>query len=363
MMQWFQQVISWFSAQPEYIKPLVYLLVGVAFHMVVAIVYKVIAPRLARPRLFWLRLFLKAARLPLLWFVWLWLIGFTLISFGEVFKLQALIKMTRGALPVFDFVMICWFFLRMVNHFEEFAVKSSYIKLDNTLIHGLAKLAKILLFFFALVSLLQSLGVPVAAIYTAAGGASLGISLAAKDIISNFLAGVILYFERPFKLGDWIVVDNNVAGVVKDISWRNTVIKNFRTETVYVPNSQFSTKAITNTTARDAFLFNQTIGVRYQDISKLPAIVEQMEALFAEYSGCNMKKLTLKAFSASSVDILCQVYFSAATFSAKEFVDTSQEVLLKIADIVQKNGADMAYPTTTIEFSDTTKLVTKVESK
>ena len=362
-MQWFQQLMSWFASQPEYIKPLAYLLVGVAFHMVVAIVYKVIAPSLIRPRLFWLKIVVKAARVPLLWFVWLLLIGYTLISFGELFKLQALIKLTRGALPVLDFLMICWFFLRMVNHFEEFAIKSSYIKLDKTLIHGLAKLAKILLFFFALVSLLQSLGVPVAAIYTAAGGASLGISLAAKDIISNFLAGVILYFERPFQLGDRIVVDNNISGVVKDISWRNTVIENANTERVYVPNSLFSTKAIANTSKKVALKFNHTIGVRYQDISKLPVIIEQMEALFADYPDCKVNKVVLRAFSASSVDILCLASFPKKSYAGDEFTRISQELLLKISDIVQKNGADMAYPTTTIEFSDTTKLVTKVESK
>lgn len=107
-------------------------------------------------------------------------------------------------------------------------------------------------------------GLPISALGTTLGLIGLGISFALKDMIANFLSGIMILINRPFKIGDQIEVAGE-EGTVKDIELRATDIKTYDGRQVIVPNSQLYSGVVINNTAYDERRFDVVIGVGYDD--------------------------------------------------------------------------------------------------
>ena len=105
-------------------------------------------------------------------------------------------------------------------------------------------------FIIALLVGFSALGLPFSNIALIASGLSLGIGFGLKDIVNNFISGLILLFERPIKIGDW-VVSSAGQGLVKNIGLRATEITTFDRASIMVPNSELVSSPLTNWTHKD----------------------------------------------------------------------------------------------------------------
>jgi small-conductance mechanosensitive channel len=99
---------------------------------------------------------------------------------------------------------------------------------------------------------------------TVAAAATLAIGFAMQDVLKNFVAGVFIYTDRPFRIGDWIEWDGN-AGIVEDISLRVSRVRTFDNELLTVPNSQLTDGVIKNPVAKDKLRIKFTFGIDYED--------------------------------------------------------------------------------------------------
>ena len=175
--------------------------------------------------------------------------------------------------------------------------------------------------------------------------------MAAKDLLANFFGGMMLYFDRPFKVGDWIrSPDRQIEGTVEKIGFRMTIIRTFDKRPLYVPNSVFSSVVVENASRMLNRRIKQSVGLRYCDAAVVGDVVRDIKTMLQNHPDIDTRQTLIVSFDtygASSLNIL--VYTFTKTVEWAKYKDVQQNVMLKIVEIVHSHRADFAFPTTTLD--------------
>jgi len=218
-------------------------------------------------------------------------------------------------------------------------------------VRAVSKLVRIILWVVAGLMVLQSVGVSISGLLAFGGIGGIAIGFAAKDLLANFFGGLRIYLDRPFNTGDWIrSPDRHIEGTVEDIGWRLTRIRTFDQRPLYVPNAVFSQIAVENPSRMFNRRIYETIGIRYQDADKMAEIVAQVRTMLEQHPEIDLSRtliVNFVSFGASSLDFF--VYAFTKTTVWVDFHAVKQDVLLKILEIIHANGADVAFPTRTVQ--------------
>ena len=252
-------------------------------------------------------------------------------------------------------VLLCitWFVLGMIRGSEELYIETAE-QMDKTTAHALGKLLRLVVIVTASLVILQTLGYSISGVLAMGGVGGIAIGFAAKDLLANFFGGLIVYLDRPFAVGDWIrSPDREIEGTVETIGWRVTVIRNFQSQPMYVPNSVFTTVIVENPSRMRNRRIYETIGLRYTDLTNMDKVVSEVETMLRQHEAIDADKtmmVNFNKFGASSLDFF--IYCFTHTTSWVEFHEVKQDVMLKIADIIKTNHAEIAFPTSTIHLAD-----------
>jgi len=200
------------------------------------------------------------------------------------------------------------------------------------------------------IMILQSLGVSVSGLLAFGGVGGIAVGFAARDLLANFLGGLSIFLDRPFAVGDWIrSPDREIEGTVEDVGWRVTRIRTFDQRPLYVPNSVFSTVALENPSRMRNRRIYETIGIRYTDAALMATIVAEVETMLREHEAIDASRtliVNFVAFGASSLDFF--VYTFTKTTDWVTYHGVKQEILLNILEIIDRHGAEIAFPTRTV---------------
>ena len=184
------------------------------------------------------------------------------------------------------------------------------------------------------------------ALATVGAAATLAIGFALQDVLKNFAAGVFIFTDKPFRIGDWIEWDGN-AGVVEDISLRVTRVRTFDNELLTVPNSNLTDDVIKNPVAKDQLRLKFLFGIGYgDDIDKATDIImDEAEAHegILEDPGPSVR---LTELGDSSVGL--QSRFWIDNPSRADFVKTRAEYVKAVKERFDEEGIDIPYPNRTI---------------
>ncbi|HDL8285008.1 TPA: mechanosensitive ion channel family protein [Yersinia enterocolitica] len=228
---------------------------------------------------------------------------------------------------------------------------------DITSAKIIARMLKITLVVVVVLLYGEHLGMSFSGLVTFGGIGGLAVGLAGKDILSNFFSGVMLYFDRPFNIGDWIrLPDRHIEGVVVEIGWRLTKIMTFENRPLYVPNSAFTDTSVENPGRMTNRRIKTTLALRYEDADKIGAIVDEMHKFLANNDDIDHQQTLLvyfNGFGESSLNIM--VYCFTKTRVWAEWLAVQQTCYLKFIDIVHQHGADFAFPSRTLYVEDSTE--------
>ena len=218
---------------------------------------------------------------------------------------------------------------------------------EQMLINLIQRLFTILVAVGTAAALMVNFGVSTQALATVLGGAGIGIGFGTQQISQNFLSGFMLFFNKPFKQGDWINA-SGMEGTVEKIGWYHTRIRTFDRRPLYIPNSLFATNAIENPGRMYNRRIKADIALRYEDIPKIETITQRVRDMLATNPDIDRNQPILVHFNewnSSCVNML--VYCFTRTTRWKQWLDIQQSVFLKIAEIVEQSGAKFAMNCTT----------------
>ncbi|MBU9978287.1 mechanosensitive ion channel family protein [Proteus mirabilis] len=238
-------------------------------------------------------------------------------------------------------------FFLLINLLEKAQIKKGS---DPTSARIISRIFKITLFVIMILLFGEHFGMSLSGLMTFGGLGGIAIGMASKDVMSNLFSGVMLYFDRPFNIGDWVrSPDRNIEGTVVEIGWRITKIMTFDHRPLYIPNSVFSSISVENPGRMTNRRIETELGLRYEDSDKVGVIVEDIRTMLQQNDKIDTKQTLLvyfNQFADSSLNIM--VYCFTKTTVWAEWLDAQQEVYLKMIDIVHQHGADFAFPSQTV---------------
>lgn len=249
-----------------------------------------------------------------------------------------------------------WFLWRLIGEVTDTTIRRRTEKgedFDLTTAMALSKLLRLLVVVITVITTAHSLGFQIAGLLALGGVGGIAVGLAARDLLANFFGGLTIYLDRPFSVGDWIrSPDKSIEGTVEYISWRHTRIRAFNKNPIYVPNAVFTSIVVENPSRMSHRRLNEVIGLRYDDFDQVEAVVADIKALLQNHPGIDTTQtliVNFNRFGASSLDIM--VYAFTLTRVWVDFQALKQELLLAMGRIVERHGAQIAFPTQTLHLA------------
>ena len=192
------------------------------------------------------------------------------------------------------------------------------------------------------------MGFPIGSIVAGAGLIGLTISLAAQESASNLFSGIVILLDKPFSVGDWITV-GDVEGEVIDINFRSTRIRSPDKTVNVITNSKICSATVQNAALRTMRPYKFTLGVTYSTTRpQLEKLMQDLQAMLdaSPLTNHGTNIVQLASFGDSSINILISAYLLTNIYA--EFLQMQNDLNLNIMDIMQADGVDFAFPSTSV---------------
>lgn len=216
---------------------------------------------------------------------------------------------------------------------------------EEAVIRTVAKVIKFVLWITAILLLLANMGVNVTSAVAGMGIGGLAVAMAAKDILSDIIAAISLYLDKPFKVGQRIQVGTDV-GVVEHIGIKTTRLKTPEGQELVVSNRDMTGARIQNfkkmEKRRVKFLLGVVYGLSAEKLEQIPNIIKN---IIDDVEGAEFDRSHFSAYGDFSLNFET-VYYSSKEY--EEHMDIKQEVFLRIYKKFEEEGIEFAYPTQTI---------------
>ena len=238
----------------------------------------------------------------------------------------------------------------------------SETKADDIIVPMVRKTFKVLLVIFALLNLSPMLGLNLGPLLAAIGVGSFGFAFAFKNSLENLFGSVTVILDRPFQVGDWVIIDG-VEGTVETVGLRSTRIRTFYNSLVSVPNSNLITRTVDNYGLRKYRRWKADIGILYgTPIPRIEAFCEAIRELVREhpYTRKDYYQVWVNEFGPSSINILVYVFWEAPDWQTE--LRERHRFMIDIMRMADELGVEFAFPSQTVYLQRGSKPATPVDS-
>ncbi len=222
--------------------------------------------------------------------------------------------------------------------------------LTKELIGWIIKSLKILIFILGAAAVLELWGIKIGPIIAGLGLFGVAVALGAQDLFKNLISGILVLVEKRFKVGDWILVEEIIEGIVEKIGFRSTTIRKYDKSIAIIPNFQFAENAVINISETTSWIISWTINLQYDTtVEQLKTIRNEIEKYIKsheDYKTENGYAVRIDKFSDSSIDMYIRCF--TKTDDWDEWLAVKERLAIEIKQIVEKNKASFAFPSQSI---------------
>ena len=277
--------------------------------------------------------------------------GFFFLLYAD---LQLPVRMNAAVNLVLELLIatsLIWMAFKLVNlladHLTRITAKTD-TKLDDQLVPMLRKSMKVFVFTIGLLTVVQSYGYSVSSIVAGLGIGGLAVALAAQDTLSNFFGSLTIFIDKPFQIGDWIIVDG-VEGTVEEVGFRSTRIRTFYNSVISVPNSRIANADVDNMGMRRYRRIPQVLGLTYStSAEQMHAFVEGIRAIIManKYMRKDFFEIHFNEFGDCSLNVLVYCFLDVQNWS--EELREKHNFFLEVLRLAEEIGVEFAFPTQTL---------------
>ena len=219
-------------------------------------------------------------------------------------------------------------------------------KNNHHLLFLLKKIVQIVVFVFAILIILYVFNVDLTGAVVGLGVGGIAIAFALQSTLSDFFSAFSIYFDRPFEIGDFIVV-GDYSGTVTNIGIKSTRLKLLQGEELVISNKELTTVSVRNFRKLEKRRVTFTIGVTYDtSVEKLRKIPPIIKHIFEKVETADLDRVNFTEFGDFSLKFLVIYYVNSADWG--KYLDTQQRINFDIKEAFEHEGIDMAFPTSTI---------------
>jgi MscS family membrane protein len=254
-------------------------------------------------------------------------------------------RLLASTFEIIIFMPLTWLAVVACNELADWvavAWDARHYSFDAGILRVVIRLIGILIAAGMLTYGASQLGVPLVGIIAGLGVGGLAIGLAAQPTIENFIGGIMIYADRPVRVGDHCKV-GDISGVVEEIGIRSTRIRTSDRSVTIIPNSDFSKSKLVNLTNRDRVMFSTTIGLEYGTKEKqLREVLKKVRALLSSHPHMNPKSVGVHFAGFGSGSLLIEVRGDLEPMHNDELTEMREDINLKLFTLVEKSGAKLA---------------------
>lgn len=281
---------------------------------------------------------------------------YTLAAFYAAIQLYSFPETADKIITGIILFAFVWQAIQIARCFVEYGV-TNYLEKDEdgdgitdpgsaTMSNMVTLIADIVLWVFGIIFILSNLGVEVTSLIAGLGIGGVAVAFALQGVLSDLFASFSLYFDKPFRIGDFIVIGDD-SGTVEKIGVKSTRIRTLQGEELVVSNAELTTVRVQNFKRMDERRQVAQFGVTYETPQeKVQEINGVVERIFEDIDGARFDRSHFKNFGDSA--LIFEVVYYIETSDYKEFMDLQQRFNFSLMQRFAEIGIEFAYPTQTV---------------
>lgn len=271
----------------------------------------------------------------------------------------AFIKLTPGIQKIIlsiSVILITFIFVRMAQGFLIFYFEQEYFKDKDeagkiSIMRNMLLLLRSLLWLGGALFVLDNLGFDITTAVAGLGIGGMALALASQNILSDIFSYFTIFFDKPFEVGDFIVVNGN-SGTIQHIGIKTTRMKSLQGEQLVYGNSDLIKSCIQNFKKMQNRRISTTIGVTYETSpDKLKKVPELIKQIVSNKENIKFDRVHFKSFGDFSLNF--EFVYNVLTPDYGDFMNVQQEINYALYDTFSQEGIDFAYPTQTLFVNQT----------
>ncbi|MBN2603390.1 MAG: mechanosensitive ion channel family protein [Candidatus Thermoplasmatota archaeon] len=268
--------------------------------------------------------------------------GLEFLSFLKPFSFALSITFT-----ILEVFLVAFIITRVVNVLVAWtAERRKKQKMNEHILFLLRKLINAVIFIFAFLIILYIYKIDLSGVVVGLGIGGIAIAFALQSILSDAFSAFSIYFDRPFEIGDYVVV-GEYSGTVQKICMKSTRIALLQGEELIISNSVLTSSSIRNFKKMKKRRITFTFGVIYGTPSeKLRKILDMVRKIIEKDNLSKVDRVHFKEFGNFSLNFEVVYYVNSKDYS--KYLDVQQAINLGIKEAFEKEGIEMAFPTQTI---------------